>query len=322
MTSLSFFNHDAAQLNIILELLNRTQGMEFAVLAHKHTNDNHYHHKHAAGKLPPSGSASGKTVTHKAARLQAYTEQQFLTDEAVKNLIFNAFFSGHLGIKDENKRYAFNTERNNELKEAGIKTIIVTNAPNEEQIEQEATFDTISDELYLMLLEQLLEINETTKGKQEKTKNIETTKRINAPSSQKSAASQMRSNSSKVSHSKKQESIEEINENSRADKREKVKNALKKDQLASEKIKKYISFERLKEEIKNTAFYQELIKKGEIDEMSLFKTLEKAEISESTLNKLLEIGEVNKDLFIQLLKKTETDKLVKKINNAHKKLII
>lgn len=307
MTSPVFFHQDP-QLNIVLELLNRTQGKEFVVLS---------------GMLRRPSSAEGIQVTHNCAKVKAFSEEEFLNNEIVKKIIFHAFYSGNLGTKDAQRRYAFNEKRSNEFKEAGVKTIIVTNTPQGEQIDQDASFDTISDELYLMLLEQLIEMSKNiSKNDSEKTKDPHQ-KSIDLRSRKESASPRRESQAFiKTSSRTKREKSREIDEETRSDNRERVKSAQKKDQRAFEKRQKYIILERLKEEIKSSSLLQNLIKNGEINEALFFKLIEKAEISESLLFKLLEIAAIDALKFLQLFKDPEIskNKFVNKIENLHKKL--
>lgn len=307
MTSPVFFHQDP-QLNIILELLNRTQGREFVVLS---------------GMLRRPSSAEGVKVTHNCAKVKAFSEEEFLNNEIVKKIIFHAFYSGNLGIKDAQKRYAFNEKRNSEFKEAGVKTVIVTNAPRGEQIDQDASFDTISDELYLMLLEQLIEMSKNiSKNDSEKTTDSHQ-QSMNLRSRKESTSPRRESQAfMKAPSPIKGEKSREIDEETRSENRERKTNALKKDQLAFEKQQKYISSERLKEEIKSSSLLQTLIKNGEINEAVFFKLLEKAEINESLLFKLLEIASIDASKFLQLFKDPEMNKntFISKIKNLHKKL--
>lgn len=312
MISPTFYNQDPEQMSdVILELLNLTHGMEFAVLSSQHTADIQNQLKRSStGMMRRSTSTKDSKISHNHARLRAYTQKQFLTDEAVKSIIFNAFFSGQLGIKDEQKRYAFNKERSNEFKEAGIKGIIVTNTPQGEQVDQDATLDMISDEVYQVLLQMLDRLNKKDSGNSHKeSKDSHFQKHPNlelkkvAPSKK-----ELRAPATTLLHTKRHLSEEIITENIRSEDRKRIKNAEKKDQLASEKRKKHISSKHLKEEIKNSVHLQTLIKNGEIDESTMFK--------------LLQIAEIDGALFLQLLKNTKINKeeFVKKINQLSKEL--
>ncbi|MBA3816711.1 MAG: hypothetical protein H0X29_09395 [Parachlamydiaceae bacterium] len=251
MNSSIFNNRDSQQMSyVILELLHLTKGMEFAVLSSQKTAES----QGPSGILQHSSSNKESKVVHKHARLQSYSEQQFLTDETVKNIIFHAFFSGHLGIKDHHKRYAFNKDRSNELKEAGIKTVIVTNIAQEEQVEQDISLDIISDEVFQKLIEML---NKKNKDDHRIEKKIEISdfKYQTSPNQTKRRASPKYSNTLKTSKlvGDKKAKEEEITESTRSENRKRKKDAEEKDELAFKKRKIHIDSERLKDDIKKSS---------------------------------------------------------------------
>jgi len=254
MGSSIFYNSDREQIShVILELLNLTKGMEFAVLSSRQTADIQNQLKHQTpGILQHSSSNKESKVVHKHARLQSFTEQQFLTDEAVKSIIFHAFFSGRLGIKDHQKHYAFNKERSDELKAAGIKTVIVTNTPQGEQVEQDISLEIISDEVIQKLMEKLNKKNKDANNKNEKKIEIPEFKYQTSLNQLKRDTPPKKDTdilkTSKLSdHQKAKE--EEITENSRSDNRKRKRGAEEKDELAFKKRKTHINSERLKDEI-------------------------------------------------------------------------
>lgn len=330
MTLPTLHENSPTQLHVVIELLNQTQGKEFAVLSRKNTTaiQNRIKHKCSPqGVLhSPSGKGS-KKVRYDTATLKSFTKEEFLTNEKVQDTVLSAFRSGRLGIKTEEKHYAFNEERSREFDEAGIKTVTVTNTPSGEQVDEEASLDTISNEVYLMLLRQLSQLYKDMTHTPEKSTSTITTLQpfihTDFKFSKKNAIQEdkHRALAKTSSQTKKQEEADAIaDENSRAEQRKRAGDAEKKDTLASEKIRKLISSERLKEEIQNSTRLQELIKNGEINEALFMEILKKAEISEGAFFKLLQIAEIDEAFFVELLKKSGIDQqqlieVIKKLNN-------
>lgn len=309
------YNHPEQMSLVILELLNLTRGTDFAVISNEVSHP-------ATGILRRHPSQKESIITPYA-RIQSFTEQQFLTDLAVKQIIFNAFFSGQLGVRDEHKHYAFNKERYKEFKQAGIRDVVVINAPDGEHIEKDALSETgiISDEIYQMLLLMLEKINPKSKSANDESPNAHLSlSHVKAPTARTNLKPEKAPLiASKTSQKTNQQHSEEaINEGARSESRKRKHHAEEKDDLADKKRRKIMKSEQKKKETKHSAQKQSTL---------LHDLVAAQKLDEEMIFKLIQIAEHDEELFLQLIKsaglnKTKILERIKLVNEElHRKLI-